>query len=296
MSPDLSKILTSSLYQKIIDLYFPWKKGELDMEVYAKIFQGEPDNSRQLYDTLHASALKPISTFCPSIPVLSTYLNPAEPQYPEHALALILLIDQGPRQLYKGLDLRWTNCFFDITVQKLVKALIYAGNLPDATEKWCALGYTFEEAMIHKIWFYAPLVHSEYLDNHDFVADKMEVLRREVELYAGVSDPGRKTRKEDATDVELFGKLILAGPPTEFASFMFWICRLFEAHRPIIERYGHYPYRNQVCGRETNAEDQKWLDLTGNFGMPWLTKEQVEKLKQLARDDEWEELSDNGPW
>jgi uncharacterized protein (DUF924 family) len=260
-------------------------------------FLGVPDNSHQMYDTLHHQALKPLSTFCPTIPELIDYLpNPTDPQYAEHTLALILLIDQGPRALYKGIDIRYTYGYFDFTTQKLITTLISTGVFPDATERWMELGHSFEDALIRKMWLYVPLVHSEDLDNHHAVSLKTEEMRLEVEKHSGKRDPWRDTREEDAKDTTLFSKLIRAGPPRTSPDFFFWFFRVFDAHKTIIAEYGRYPYRNDALSRETTGREEEFLKLTENFGVAPLTLAEVQKLKEDTKAGVWEKLSDKGPW
>lgn len=71
---------------------------------------------------------KPLSTFCPTIPDLVDYLpDPSDALYPEQTLALILLLDQSPREIYTGVDGRYMYGFFDDVCRKLVKSLLSSG-------------------------------------------------------------------------------------------------------------------------------------------------------------------------
>ncbi|KAK7029360.1 hypothetical protein VNI00_014614 [Paramarasmius palmivorus] len=149
--------------------------------------------------------------------------------------------------------------------------------------------------MVRKFWLYAPLIHSEELKDHDLVKTKIEEMRRDVEAYSGRRDPARDTWEEDAKDVTLFARLVKEEPPKTFADFFFWLFRVFDAHRPIIERYGRYPYRNVAQGRETSEAEEHYLQLTENFGMPELSEEEVQKLKRQVKEDVWDPLSDSGP-
>lgn len=295
--PDLSKILIPSLYTKILEIQFPWD-GPVDMAFASQFyFLRIPDNSRQVYDALHRQALKPLSIFCPTIPDLIEYLpNPSNALYTEQTLALVLLLDQGPRTLYTGVDVRYTYDFFDVTSRKLVKSLISSGTFPDAVERWMELGYSFEDAMIRKFWLYGPLIHSEELADHQAVTPMIEGMRLDVEKYSGKRDPWRATQREDAKDTTLFSKLIRGGPPRTFPEFFFWLFRVFDAHLPIIAEYGRYPYRNDAQGRETAKREREYLKVTEDFGKPPLTRAEAQKLKDDKTAGVWEKLSDKGPW
>ncbi len=65
---DLSTILTPALFKDILDYTFSWK-GPVDVEWAGKfLMTGDPDNTPQVYDTVHFRALKPMSTLRPTIP------------------------------------------------------------------------------------------------------------------------------------------------------------------------------------------------------------------------------------
>jgi uncharacterized protein (DUF924 family) len=247
MALDLSKILTPTLYNKVLAVRFPWE-GPVDIAFASKFFfEGIPDSTRDVYDVCYQNALKPISRIVPAIPELAQYLPlPDSPEYPEHTLGLVLLLDQGPRMLFVGMNSRYTNMYFDGMTEKLVKGLFISGILPVSVNRWMSLGYGFEDVMIRIIWFYAPLIHSEDAQNHRLMTVQIEEMRKQVEKYSGKRDPSRDTRKEDKMDTLLFAKLIRERPPSTFAEFFFWVFRVFDAHRPIIEKFGRYPYRNNV--------------------------------------------------
>ena len=298
--PDLSKILTPSLYQKILKVQFPWN-GPVDMKFASRFyFRGVPDNSHAVYDTCHHTALKPLSKVflaTRTIPDLAVYLpEPSDPKYAEYALALILLVDQSPRSLYRHSDVRWGPMFFDVTSQRLIKRLVSAGTFPDDTEIWTRLGYSFEDIMVRKMWIYAPLIHSEHLEDQRLASGKIEQMRREVESYTGKTDPWRATKDKDGDDTMMFHRLIEQGPPGTFAEFFFWLYRIFDAHLPIIEKYGRYPYNNTSVGRVSTEEEEQYLLDTEGFHVPSLTDEEVRKLREQVERDIWEPLSDRGPW
>src|ERR1700761_3371213 len=300
---DLHKVLTPALFSGIIAYQFPWDVP-VDIKVATDFFWGIPDNSRRVYDTIFHQALLPISQLVPNVPNLTHYLPPMnkehEKEYLEHTLALILLVDQGPRSLFRGINNRYTVGFFDVMAQNLVKDLISAGKLPDSIDRWMkVLGFPFEDAMMRKYWFYAPLIHSEDLRDHEIGDAKVEEMRKEIEEYSGTRDPARDTREEDSRDTLLFARLVGAGPPSNpsFAEFMFWIFRIFDAHTPVIKEYGRYPASNRVTGRETTSKEEKFLRINEELGMPKssLTDEEAAKIKRQVKDGVWDKLVDKGP-
>ena len=54
-------------------------------------------------------------------------------------------------------------------------------------------------------------------------------------------------------------KGLAADAPAEVADFMKGALESAEEHAAIVERFGRYPYRNAVLGRESTPEEEAWL-------------------------------------
>jgi uncharacterized protein (DUF924 family) len=116
------------------------------------------------------------------------------------ALALLILLDQFPRNAFRGSARMFES---DAKARGVARAAIDAGFDND-----------FEPEL--RNFFYLPLMHSEDLADQD----------RAVELARG-----------------------LGGEPLRFALM----------HRGIIEKFGRFPHRNEMLGRTTTPEEQKFL-------------------------------------
>ena len=130
----------------------------------------------------------------------------------EGALALLLLLDQFPRNLYRGSAHAYAT---DGLARAIAGRAIRAG---------------FDRSVDPSLrpFFYLPFEHSENLaDQHVCVT-----------LCQGHHDDN------GAVDI------------LEYA----------ELHRDIILRFGRFPHRNVVLGRETTAEEQTFLDEGGFKG------------------------------
>lgn len=129
---------------------------------------------------------------------------------PRSCLALILLLDQFPRNMFRG-----TERAFAADPQALSVAQHAVANRFD------------KELLTVQRWFiYLPFEHSENLaDQH-----------QSVELFA--------TLKDD---------------PASAATFNY-----AERHRAVIERFGRFPHRNQILGRETTPEEAEFLRQPGS--------------------------------
>jgi len=125
----------------------------------------------------------------------------------EGALALLLLLDQLPRNAFRGTA-------HMVATDPL--ALMFA-------DRALALGHdaAVEEAL--RVFFYLPLMHAEDLAHQD----------RCVALCGPLGETTLKHAVE---------------------------------HRDIIARFGRFPHRNPMLGRETTAEEQAFLDAGGFRG------------------------------
>ncbi|MCW2308614.1 DUF924 family protein [Rhodobium gokarnense] len=127
---------------------------------------------------------------------------------PHSALALILLLDQFPRNVYRD------------------SPKAFATDEKARTIADMALGKGFERAYPVEVrkFFFMPFMHSESLDDQG----------RCVELMMGIGD-------KDGL----------------FYAFQ---------HLELIRRFGRFPHRNPVFGRETTAEEEAFLKLGGFAG------------------------------
>ncbi len=134
--------------------------------------------------------------------VLDNWLTDAE-----GALALLILLDQYPRNSFRG-----TARMFATDDKAL-----------DAANQAITSGFDVTAEPTLRLFFYTPFIHSERIENQD----------RALELYA-----------------------LLGGDTARHAHI----------HRDIIARFGRFPHRNPLLGRETTAEEQQFLDEGGFSG------------------------------
>ena len=125
----------------------------------------------------------------------------------EGALALILLLDQIPRNVYRGSAHAYAT---DPLARHFARRAIASGL--DVASPQDLRGF-----------FYLPFQHSEDL------ADQAQA----VALYTAMGD-----------------------------SMMLPYAR---SHHDVIARFGRFPHRNAVLGRENTPEEQAWLDAGGGW-------------------------------
>lgn len=124
----------------------------------------------------------------------------------EGALALVLLLDQFPRNAFRGTDRTYAS---DKMAREAAAAAVDAGH------------DTQVEAQLRP-FFYMPFMHSEKLDD--------------LERCVALMEP-------------------VGGESLRFAKH----------HRDIVERFGRFPHRNALLGRESTAEEERFL-AEGGFG------------------------------
>ena len=130
---------------------------------------------------------------------------------PKGRLALILVLDQFRRNIYRGTPEAYS---LDRKALKIcVEGAISRGDQ----------GLT----PIQRVFFYMPLQHAESL----------KVQTRSVPIYK------RLTEVVSPTYVETFLTVL------QFA----------ELHHDIIERFGRFPHRNAIIGRENTPEESEYL-------------------------------------
>jgi uncharacterized protein (DUF924 family) len=126
---------------------------------------------------------------------------------PEGALALILLLDQYPRNAFRGTPRMYAS---DASVRRIADAAIAAGHDRHVENEL-------------RTFFYMPFAHSEVLADQE----------RSVQLFRALGE-------RDLTHAK--------------------------HHRDIVRRFGRFPHRNSILGRETTDEVQQFLDEGGYAG------------------------------
>jgi uncharacterized protein (DUF924 family) len=120
----------------------------------------------------------------------------------EGALALVLLLDQFPRNMFRG-DAR------AFATDAMVRAV---------AEGAVARGFDKSIDLTMRPFFYLPFMHSEALADQD----------RCVRLYQALDDAEQ--------------------------------LRYAREHRDVIKKFGRFPHRNRVLGRDTTPAEREFLE------------------------------------
>lgn len=161
----------------------------------------------------------------------------------DKARSLVLLLDQFTRNTMRdpaGQALVYTH--YDRLARALVHCILGVAHgvdssAHDAHDVRGLDAAIYADNPARRSWFYMPLMHSESLADHALYRERME----EVGKLCG-ADQGAK-------------EYVMNG--LGFA----------KRHEVILERFGRYPHRNGVLGREGTEEERRWEEEGGdNFG------------------------------
>lgn len=137
-------------------------------------------------------------------------------QCPEGWLALVLLLDQLPRMIFRDTAKAFSG---DLRAQALVA-------------QGMAAGFDRQLKPIQRVFIYLVLEHCENL------AVQNEAVSRFIDL----------TREQPEADRAVFEDNLAYA----------------ERHQKIIARFGRFPHRNGVLGRESTAEELEFLNRPGS--------------------------------
>ncbi|MGX1172550.1 DUF924 family protein [Pseudomonas sp. R151218B TE3479] len=137
-------------------------------------------------------------------------------QRPEGWLALVLLLDQFPRMIFRNTPRSFSG---DLRAQALVA-------------QGLAAGFDRQLKPIQRVFIYLVLEHCENLAvQNEAVSRFIDLVREQPEAERAVF--------EDNLDYA-------------------------ERHQRIIARFGRFPHRNAVLGRESTAEEMEFLNRPGS--------------------------------
>ncbi|KAF4341023.1 hypothetical protein FBEOM_5074 [Fusarium beomiforme] len=178
-------------------------------------------------------------------------LSVAQPRNSLDWLSLIILLDQIPRNSYRGEKSSICFTYFDPLARQVSLEAVKQG-IPDKAPE---IRWVFS----HRNWFYMPLMHSEDISAHDKAVLGFEQINNDIlsliEGTGGADEYERKAREAVQADPETAKKI-------GEMNIMFE-----EKHRVIIEKFGRHPHRNKALGRETTPEEVEFLENGGDrFG------------------------------
>lgn len=135
---------------------------------------------------------------------------------PQSWLALILLLDQLPRMIFRDTPRAYAG---DARAQQLVRLGL-------------AAGFDRQLPRIERVFVYIVLEHAENLASQD----------QAVRLYEALQDESSESEK------------------VLFAGYLAYARK----HQVVIDRFGRFPHRNLILGRDSTAQEAQFLTEPGS--------------------------------
>ncbi|KAE8381116.1 hypothetical protein BDV26DRAFT_256125 [Aspergillus bertholletiae] len=159
-------------------------------------------------------------------------------------MALIILLDQIPRNCYRGDEARVAYSLFDPLALYIALRAIETG-IPTHSDVRYRHAYRF--------WFYMPLVHSEQLD-------MQERLNQEYDRMFSDSRHLVHTVPSGSDDQVLYCRDVLTRRNSVYNEWEQILQSIAADYARQIRRFSRYPRRNQALKRESTEEERQYLE------------------------------------
>lgn len=163
-------------------------------------------------------------------------------------LSILLLLDQVPRNCYRGEESKLVFGRFDPLAEETALRAIDAGIPTQDSHVRYRLSYRF--------WFHLPLMHSENLAVHEKAVQEHEDTAKDMyDFIRGDASALDEDEKRCYT--------VLSSQQEALDMFLNSTFDFEKKHKVIIERFGRYPHRNAPLGRVPTAEEIDYLENGG---------------------------------
>ncbi|KHN99746.1 uncharacterized protein MAM_02599 [Metarhizium album ARSEF 1941] len=254
MARAVKSLLTPALFSEIQEFWF------LNSTAEARVIS-PPENVKRWFMGGEALDKQCAEKFLPTLEALrksgartgAEILDAAEPTEPCGWMSLLILLDQMPRNCYRGASSAVAFNEFDPLARHVARAAIERG-LPDRNPQ---IRWQFA----FRSWFYMPLMHSEDLADHEQALAGFRRAAADVESLAGEHEASTADAYHARASAVVRGDV-------EAATKMARTNLEFEQmHYDIVKKFGRYPHRNDALARETTAAEREYLENRGHaFG------------------------------
>ena len=278
------QIFNTSLYHNIYSFWFAGLSPNATIptdDLYKRWFMPESPADKEAFDSQCISKYKsaldaiepaqfPILTkldgtlnaerraaFDIARPFLPDLARPDVEEATTIALSLFILLDQIPRNIYRKEQGKIYG-HYDVLARALLRCMLSIDDGGSSSSSSSSGSVAILKAdggndyrppeiprfdlrarlrgvPVLRMFFMMPFMHSEFMDDHATFESMAMDTRTAAEAK------GDKAAAEKVDQLMGFEK----------------------KHKEILERFGRYPYRNDVCGRQTTEEERKWLDEGG---------------------------------
>ena len=176
-------------------------------------------------------------------PSVADILTAAKPSSPLHWISLIILLDQIPRNCFRGAKALVVFTLFDKLAFEVASQALEL-DLPKEKRVRFRSAYRF--------WFYMPMEHSERLEVQESLTKAHSDMWHDYEMLLEES-----VDRWDSTLAQY--RAVLMGRKDSFEQFRSTMQGICESKKDILYRFGRFPQRNDALGRSSTLEEIKWL-------------------------------------
>ncbi|KAE8454676.1 hypothetical protein EG329_000299 [Mollisiaceae sp. DMI_Dod_QoI] len=185
-----------------------------------------------------------------------------------NSVGVILILDQAPRYLCKGIHARYIYDYFGVFARDLTSYFLSLppSHNPFNLQTWLNAGIDISHAFLRISMLMAPLCHSDDPKDHRLHLKFTESVRSFYEQVTFTKDPYREDFSKDMRDIYLFANILKQGPPqgrVGIEQFVYWIMRYFTSHVAYVDRFERSPFRNCAVGRDDREDEKEWLVYCG---------------------------------
>jgi uncharacterized protein (DUF924 family) len=159
-------------------------------------------------------------------------------------MSLIILLDQIPRNCYRGMEAAKVFNFFDplaLTIAVRAKQLA----IHQRIEIRYKLGY--------RLWLFMPMEHAEDIEMQELMVEEQKERFQDMELLM----QGKIVMEDE--DVRSCRKVLMS-KEKEIEILRGILQKAVDKHYDDIKRFGRFPYRNVALRRTSTQEEQASLD------------------------------------
>ncbi|KAJ5309030.1 hypothetical protein N7508_004409 [Penicillium antarcticum] len=178
----------------------------------------------------------------------SDIIAAVNPTSPMDWINMILLLDQMPRNCFRGDESKMVFKHFDPLAEKIALQALKE-DIPTQSPY-------FRYRLTYRTWFHLPLMHSEDPAVHEQAVQVHADTARDIEEFVA-RDPS--TLSEEEKECHDF----LSNQVDDFRKFLKVNDEFEKKHKVIIDQFGRYPHRNQALGRLSTPEENEYLENGG---------------------------------
>ncbi|KAH8783051.1 hypothetical protein F5883DRAFT_637318 [Diaporthe sp. PMI_573] len=251
-------LLPPALLEELSTIWFQHIVNEQDLVVPSQESMMHWFRQDEAFDQLCSAKFRHSLEQIRSLKVTGeTIINAVQPSSPLDWIRLIILLDQMPRNIYRGEESRIVFTVFDPVAQHIAQAATAAG-----VHRFPVVRYRIG----HRLWFNMPFMHSEDRVMHQKAVELIESMANDINRAANLQDD--VGNGADAHNQELAKCIDIITSNRDAAVKLCESQLQFEVkHKDIIDKFGRYPHRNPALGRHMTTDEQEFLDGGGDtFG------------------------------